>query len=164
MIPLTRRNAVTVLFLVVMLCLVGESWRAKRRLHASRTLKAVELVTPSAARAGENGRSVLAAHLRLLAVAHRENPTNVGILVAEGGQLMLLGRYPEAITVLERAERLEPRAEVFIHLARARWLAGLREPALQDFRRALILNPRLRATLPREIVERLESPEKAPLG
>jgi tetratricopeptide (TPR) repeat protein len=121
-------------------------------------------MTPSVARAGESGRPALAAHLRLLAVAHREDPTNVGILVAEGGQLLLLGRYAEAIAVLERAERLEPRAEVFVHLARARWLAGLRDPALQDFRRAVTLNPRLRASLPREIAERLERLEKAPLG
>lgn len=161
MIPLTRRNAVTVLFLVLALCLVGESWRAKRRVHASRTLKAVEIMTPSAARSGESGRPAFAAHLRLLAVAQREDPNNVGILVAQGGQLLLLGRYAEAIAALEEAERLEPRAEVFIHLARARWLAGSRDAALADFRRALTLNPRLRGSLPREIAESLE---KVPLG
>jgi Flp pilus assembly protein TadD len=144
----TRRILASGLALAALLALGAQSIRASHRLRASRLLKVVEAVTAQAARAGASGRPLLGRNLQLLAEAEPLDPTNIAIPVARAAQLLLLERFDEARAEYGRALALEPRAEIWLNLARVEWRTGNRAAAQATFAKATALNPRLSAELP----------------
>jgi tetratricopeptide (TPR) repeat protein len=143
-----RRFFAGCLAALALLALGAQSLRAAHRLRASRLLKVVEAVTPQAARAGTQGRPLLGRNLQLLAEAEPLDPTNISIPVARGAQLLLLERLGEARAEYLRALALEPRAEIWLNLARVEWRNGEHASAASSFAKAAALNPRLAAEIP----------------
>jgi len=137
-----------VLVALVALALAGQWVRTGRRLDAARILRQVEQI--SVAAAGRAPATLYWANVKLLQRARRLDPADSRIPLAAGGQYLLLGRTEEAIEAYHEALAVAPRAEIYLNLGRAQALAGDREAARESFRRAVLLDRRLRPAIPAE--------------
>jgi Flp pilus assembly protein TadD len=91
---------------------------------------------------------MFAENLSWLDRAAQLDPLEIGIPIARGSQYLLLRRPDEAIAAYREAAALEPRPEIDLNLGRALWMRGDKDAARQAFRRAVRLNPALRAEVP----------------
>lgn len=136
------------LVLVLGLALVGQTFRWRDRMTASRVLNTVERLTVPAYKAQR--LDLLRTNIDLLRRAGRRDPLEVGIPVARGSQHYLLRQPQAAIDAYEEALRIEPRPETYLYLGRALYMAGRGEEAGRDFRLALRIDPRLWPQVPLE--------------
>jgi len=123
------------------------------RLRAQRLLWSVETRTIALLQARSLTRQQIAAHLNALADARDLDPGEVGIPAAIGGQHFLLGQTEAAIEAYERADRIEPRPEIFLNLGKLALLEERRERAIEYFVRAVALDPWLKLELLEELRE-----------
>jgi tetratricopeptide (TPR) repeat protein len=130
------------------LAVAGQVWRAGNRLEANRILHQVEQV--SVATAGRAPAALYWANVKLLRRAAYHDPADSRILLALGGQYLLLGRPEEAIEAYRVALAVEPRPEIYLNLGRAQAILGDREAARESFRRAALLDRRLLPAIPRD--------------
>jgi tetratricopeptide (TPR) repeat protein len=100
------------------------------------------------ARTGQAPRELVSGHFRLLRQARRLDPSEVGVLVALGGQYLLLGQPEPAIATYREALALEPRPETYLNLGMALFEAGRPEEARAAFETAVRLAPRLASRVP----------------
>ena len=76
--------------------------------------------------------------LYMIFEAHRKDPTNGHIIDSVGWALYKMGKYQEAVKVLERAsEYLPSNAVVFNHLGDAYWQSGRKDEARYQWQHAL---------------------------
>lgn len=130
------------------LALVFQTERAFDRLVASKSLRVVEVMSERMARTGQAPRELVSGHFRILDNAHRRDPSEVGVLVARGGQYALLGRTEAAVRVYREALALEPRPETWLNLGKVLVAAGREEEAREAFEKAVLIDPRLRRQVP----------------
>ncbi len=130
------------------LALLGQTFRAERRIAASQLLGTVEALSYAAATTGRAPAGLLSANLEALDRAARLDPVEVEILVARGGQFLLFGRPEAALDPYGRALALEPHPEVYLDLARAHLALGDAEQARANLDLALRLSPWLRPQAP----------------
>jgi tetratricopeptide (TPR) repeat protein len=152
-----------VLVALVALAVAGQAVRAGHRLEANRILHQVEQV--SVAAAGRAPAALFWANVKLLARARRLDPADARIPLAIGGQYLLLGRPKEALEAYREALAVEPRPEIYLNLGRAQAAAGDPEAARESFRRAALLDRRMRPAIPQEFqptVRRPARPSPAP--
>jgi len=131
--------------------LIAFGWQTLRsvdRITASRLLSNVEARTHAAILARHAPSTMFAEHLAWLETAARLDPLEVGIPTARGAQFLLLRRPDDALAAYRQAAALEPRPEIDVNIGRALLMKGDREQARVMFRRAVQLNPRLRAEVP----------------
>ena len=101
------------------------------RLEASRILRTTTHVAQLAMASGpEAARPLLQANLRPLRRAADLDPASVSVPMAIGSHHLLLGNAAAAREAYERALRIEPRASLYINLARIRLAEGRRDEAL----------------------------------
>jgi len=122
--------------------------RAQRLLRASRILNAVERTTVQMAARGQLPPTLLWANLRLLREAGRLDPSSVGVVIAAGGEHLLLAQPEEAEQVYRQALELEPRPEVWLNLGRAQWSRQERAAAVASWTTAVRLAPRMIGQVP----------------
>lgn len=130
------------------LALVFQTERAFDRLEASKSLRVVEVMSERMARTGQAPRELVSGHFRILDNAHRRDPSEVGVLVARGGQYALLGRSEVAVRAYREALALEPRPETWLNLGKVLVAAGREEEAREAFAKAVLIDPRLRSQVP----------------
>ncbi len=82
-------------------------------------------------------------------------PTSTDMMDTLGYALTKVGQYPEAITLLGRAARIQPSAMVFAHLAAAQFAAGRVSEAAASMKRARALTVDSEAEAECAIVEKL---------
>jgi len=111
--------------------------------RADQILATVEVVSNQAAAAGGLPPRLLERHLDLLRRAERLDPAKVGIPLARGSQYLLKGSEGAAARAYERALELEPRAEIYLNLGRARLRLGEEDSAEAALRRAVAIDPKL---------------------
>jgi tetratricopeptide (TPR) repeat protein len=128
--------------------LVLQTDRALDRIGASKRLRVVEVMSERMARTGQAPRELVSGHFRLLRQARRLDPSEVGVLVALGGQYLLLGQPEPAIATYREALALEPRPETYLNLGMALFEAGRPEEARAAFETAVRLAPRLASRVP----------------
>lgn len=128
--------------------LVLQTDRALDRIGASKRLRVVEVMSERMARTGQAPRELVSGHFRLLRQARRLDPSEVGVLVALGGQYLLLGQPEPAIATYREALALEPRPETYLNLGMALVETGRREEARAAFETAVRLAPRLASRVP----------------
>ncbi|HLE83076.1 MAG TPA: tetratricopeptide repeat protein [Thermoanaerobaculia bacterium] len=128
--------------------LVLQTDRALDRIGASKRLRVVEVMSERMARTGQAPRELVSGHFRLLRQARRLDPSEVGVLVALGGQYLLLGQPEPAITTYGEALALEPRPETYLNLGLALLETGRLEEARAAFETAVRLAPRLASRVP----------------
>lgn len=134
---------------VLALALVGQSGRWADRIGASKRLRVVEAVTAQATSGGRRvPPRVLSGSVRLLRQAEQQAPADVAVRTALAGQALLAGEPHRAEELYERALALEPRPEIYLNLGRARLAAGDRSGAVDAFRDAVRLAPRLQRKVP----------------
>jgi len=138
----------TILTVLLALATAGQTVRWRDRLTASRLLAEVEALSLQAARSGQVPATMIASNLRALRRAAPLDPVEVGIPIARGSQYFLLARADPAIEAYQEALALEPRAEGYLNLGRAQWLAGRVEEARRSFGFAVRLDPNLAALVP----------------
>ncbi len=134
---------------LVVAALVAQGARAQRLLGASRRLHTVEVTSMRAAQLGARRAPILEANLAVLRDAQRMDPAEVGIPLARGSVLYLLGRLEPAIAAYREALRLEPRPEIYLNLGRALRAHGEVAEGEQALARAVRLDPRLGSELGR---------------
>lgn len=144
-----RRTWAWLAAVAVALVLVFQTGRALERLGASKRLRVVEVMSERMARTGQAPRQLVSQHFRLLEEARRLDPSEVGVLVALGGQYSLLGRPEAAIRIYRDALELEPRPETWLNLGQALLAAGRQAEAREAFEKAVRVDPRLRSRVPR---------------
>lgn len=153
-----KGRLVAVLAMAVLLAaLVAQTDRLRDRLRAERIVKVVEAATQQLMAAGRVPPRMLWRHVRLLEEAGRLAPGEAAIPLAQGAQYMLLDRPQEAVAVYRRALALEVRPETYLNLGRAQLRLDDEPSALESFRRAVRLDPRLRREVPRPLRRRLGS-------
>ena len=145
---MSGRTLAVILTVLLALATAGQAVRWRHRLTASRLLAEVEALTLAAARSGQAPAGLLAANLAALRRAAPLDPVEVGIPIARGTQYLLLSRAEPAIQAYEEALALEPRAEGYLNLGRAQWLAGQTAEARQSFGLAVRLDPHLAGLVP----------------
>lgn len=128
--------------------LVLQTDRAVDRIGASKRLRVVEVMSERMARTGQAPRELVSGHFRLLRQARRLDPSSVGVLVALGGQYLLLGQPEPAIATYREALALEPRPETYLNLGTALLETGRSEEARAAFETAVRLAPRLASRVP----------------
>jgi len=143
---MSGRVLVWPLMLVLGLALLAQTVRWRDRSLASRTLRAVEVLTLEAFR--QRRADVLSTNIDVLRRAERRDPLEIGIPIARGSQYYLLGQTQAAIDAYEEALRLEPRPETYLYLGRSLDRAGRAEEAGRAFRLALRIDPRLWPQVP----------------
>ncbi len=143
---MSGRVIVWPLVLVLGLALLAQTARWRDRSMASRTLRAVEVLTLEAYRRQRS--DVLRTNIDVLHQAQRRDPLEIGIPIARGSQHYLLGQTQAAIDAYEEALRLEPRPEIYLYLGRSLDLTGRTEEASRAFRLALRIDPRLLPQVP----------------
>jgi tetratricopeptide (TPR) repeat protein len=141
------RTLAALLTLLLALALVGQAFRWRDRMAASRLLANVEALTLAVA-SGQLPPQALASNLETLRRAATLDPIEVGIPIARGSQYYLLGRSEPAEQAYLEALSLEPRPEAYLDLGRAQWLAGRQDEAARNFGLALRLEPNLARELP----------------
>ncbi|HVR31049.1 MAG TPA: O-antigen ligase family protein [Thermoanaerobaculia bacterium] len=115
------------------------------RLEASRILRTTTQVAQLAMKTGpEAARPMLQANLRPLRRAAELDPASAAMPMAIGSHYLLLGNAGAAGEAYERALAIEPRATLYLNLARVRLLEGRREEALGLIDAAVTLDPALR--------------------
>ena len=139
------RTLATILTVLLLLALAGQTVRWRERLTASRLLANAEALTLAVA-AGQIPPRALADNLEALRRAAALDPVQVGIPIARGSQY--LSRPEPAEAAYREALRLEPKSEIYLDLGRAQWMAGRREEALRNFALAVRLDPGLIHLLP----------------
>jgi len=142
------RTLATILAVLLALATAGQTVRWRDRLTASRLLAEVEALSLQAARSGQVPAAMIASNLLALRRAAPLDPVEVGIPIARGSQYFLLSRADPAIEAYREALALEPRAEGYLNLGRAQWLAGRTEEARRSFGLAVRLDPHLAALVP----------------
>lgn len=125
-----------------------QTMRTRNRLEAGKILAQVEARTLEVMRVGRAPATMFTEHLAWLARAARLDPSEVGIITARGTQFLLMRRWDEAIAVYREAKALEERPEIELNIGRAFWMQGSREKAANAFRRAVQLDPNMRAAVP----------------
>lgn len=146
----SRRAAAFTASAAAALALALQTDRGIDRLGASKRLRAVEVMSQQVARSGRASGPMIANHIRLLQEARRLDPSEVGVLVALGGQYMLLGQPERAIAVYREAQALEPRPETYLNLGQALLASGRRNEAREAYEKAVRLAPRLAARVPED--------------
>jgi tetratricopeptide (TPR) repeat protein len=129
--------------------LAAQGARAQRLLGASRRLRAVEVTSLRAVQLGARRGPVLEANLAVLRDAQRMDPAEVGVPLARGSVLYLLGRLEPSIAAYREALRLEARPEIYLNLGRALRAHGEVAEGEREMARAARLDPRLAAELGR---------------
>jgi len=134
------------------------------RLQASKIVRTTSQVAQLAMQSGPDAaRPVLRANLAPLERAARFDPLAVKVPLTTAGHHLLLGDTAAAIDDYQRGLAVEPRAELYINLARALVMAGRHEEAVARARDAVTLDPAtaddavalgLRAPDPTESLER----------
>jgi O-antigen ligase len=143
-----RRALATVLAVLLVLGLAGQTLRWRDRASASRLLRKVELLSIASISAGRISPQHIAANLEDLRMAAPRDPVEVGIPIARGTQYLFLDRPEPAERSYAEAVVLEPRPEGYLNLGRAQWLGGRREEARRNFQTALRLDPNLAREVP----------------
>lgn len=143
------------LALTLGIALWGQTLRWRDHSIVSRTLRTVEALTMPAFNAGRT--DVLETNLEVLRQARRRDPLEVGIPTARGTQHYLLKQPQAAIEAYEESLRLEPRPESYVYLGLALHQTGRTEEALDAFRLALRIDPRLLAQVPPSYRDRLRA-------
>lgn len=146
-----RRAEGAVAWTLVVLLAAGlfvQTVHSRDLLRSSRIVNTVQRTTVLMAARGQVPGTLLWANLRLLREAEDLDPTAVAAVAGQGAQYLLLERPEEAAEAYRRALDLEPRPELWLGLGRARWAAGERREAVEDFARAVRLHPRLRREVP----------------
>lgn len=128
--------------------LIFHNGRAFDRLEVSKALRVVEVMSDRMARMGQAPRQLVSGHFHILEDARRRDPSEVGVLVALGGQYALLGRPEAAIEAYREALALEPRPETWLNLGQVLLAAGREEEAREAYAKAVRLDPRLRDRVP----------------
>lgn len=146
-----RRAGAWLAALGAAVALVFQTDRALDRLGASKRLRVVEVMSERMARTGQAPRQLVSGHFRLLDEARGLDPSEVGVLVALGGQYTLLGRPEAAIGVYREALALEPRPETWLNLGQVLLAAGREEEAREAFGKAVRVAPGLRRQVPAEV-------------
>jgi tetratricopeptide (TPR) repeat protein len=141
------RTLAALLTVLLVLALAGQTVRWRDRLAGSRLLANAEALTLAVV-AGQVPQRALAENLKALRAAAALDPAEVGVPIALGSQYLLLGRAEPAEQAYLEALRLEPKAEVYLDIGRAQWMAGRREEALRNFALAVRLDPHLESALP----------------
>ncbi len=98
----------------------------------------------------DSGRSLDEAEA-LIAAALAQSPDNAAVLDSMGWVLFRQGRLQEALTYMQRADRLGDDAEIELHLGEVQWALGDREAARATWQQALETYP-----LDNRLKERLE--------
>lgn len=145
---MSGRTLAVVLAVVLALATAGQTVRWWNRSTASRLLAEVEALSLEAARSGQVPATMIASNLQALRRAAPLDPAEVGIPIARGSQYFLLSRAEPAIEAYQEALALEPRAEGYLNLGRAQWLAGRTEEARRSFGLAVRLDPQLASLVP----------------
>ena len=130
--------------------LAGQTTRWRDRMTASRLLREAEALTMAAMSTRQLSEPLLFRNLEALRIAAAKDPVEVGIPIARGTQFYLLRRYDSAARAYGEAVALGPRPEGYLNLGRAQWAAGRRDEARANFERAVRLDPRVAAEVPRE--------------
>jgi len=159
-----RRTLAAVAAVLAALALVARTERAVDLVGASKRLRVVTVVSSEMERAGKTPRDLVAGNLRLLREADRLDPHDVGIQVALAGQYMLLGRYDQATATYRDALAIEARPEIYLNLGNALFASGHSDEALDAYRKAVALAPRLRRLVPgpmRQSIQRLTRPARS---
>jgi tetratricopeptide (TPR) repeat protein len=113
-----------------------------QRLEASRIVRTTSEVAQLAMQSGAMAaRPVLQANLAPLDRAASLDPLAVGVPLTTAGHYVLLGNPTAAIESYRRGLAIEPRAELYINLARALSMANRREEAVASADSAVVLNP-----------------------
>lgn len=146
-----RRTGAWLAALAAAVALVFQTDRALDRLGASKRLRVVEAMSEGMARTGRAPRQLVSGHFRLLDEARRLDPSEVGVLVALGGQYALLGRPEAAVGVYREALALEPRPETWLNLGQVLLATGREEEAREAFEKAVRVDPKLRDRVPRSL-------------
>ena len=149
--PGPRRGTAFAAAAVAALALVLQTDRALDRIAASKRLRAVEVLSEQMARSGRVPGALVGTHFRLLREARALDPSEVGVLVALGGQHMLLGQPERAAAVYREALALEPRPETYLNLGQALLASGRRDEAREAYDKAVRLAPRLASRVPADI-------------
>lgn len=144
-----RRAEPWLLALALALALVAHTGRARDHIAASKQLRVVKVVSEQMARSGRVSDQLVAGNFRLLREARRDDPSEVGVTVAIGGQYMLLERYEQAVRVYREALDQEPRPEIYLNLGRALREVGRDAEAREAFEKAVRLAPNLRREVSR---------------
>ncbi|MEM8960351.1 MAG: tetratricopeptide repeat protein [Acidobacteriota bacterium] len=133
-------------WLLLAVIVVGLLWQLERGIRLWRADRVVGSATRISSVLVEQGNASAAAvsrNIDMLHVAERLDPVSVSIPLLLGAQYLLRGRAEPAIEALERAEALEPRAEVYRNLGEAYRLLGDDQEALRAYARAKRLDPAL---------------------
>jgi tetratricopeptide (TPR) repeat protein len=145
----TGRRLFWIVLPLAVAALVAQTVRARDLLAANLVLRQVERSSVAAARqAGARAAPVFEANVRLLQRAERLAPADSRLPLARGSQYLLLGRPRAAIAAYQDALAVGPRSEIHLNLGRAQLMAGDAAAARESFRRAVVLNPRLRDQVP----------------
>lgn len=136
------------LVFLLVLGLVGQTFRWRNRLLASRLLRQVDLLSTAAVSAGKASPQLMASNLEALRRAAPLAPAEMRIALAQGTQYLFLTNLDAAIRSYEEALALDPRPEGYLFLGRARWLAGEKDEARRSVALAVRLDPRLAHQVP----------------
>jgi tetratricopeptide (TPR) repeat protein len=145
---MTGRQLFPIVAIALAAALAGQTLRARNRIEAGRLLAQVEARTMAAVQAKRAPSTMFAENLAWLDRAAQLDPLEIGIPIARGTQYLLFRRADEAIAAYRDAAALEPRPEIDLNLGRALWMRGDKEAARKVIRRAVQLNPALRAEVP----------------
>jgi tetratricopeptide (TPR) repeat protein len=114
------------------------------RLYASRVVRTTGAVAQLAIQSGAaDARRRLEDNLAPLRRAAELDPLDVNVALTTGSHYLLLGSEEAAIESYQHGLAIEPRAELYLNLARALALAGRRDQAVEYAADAVTLNPRL---------------------
>jgi tetratricopeptide (TPR) repeat protein len=142
------RTLAAILGVLLALATAGQTVRWHDRSTASRLLAEVEALSMQAALSGQVPAPLIASNLQALRRAAPLDPVEVGIPIARGSQYLLLSRAAPAIEAYQESLDLEPRAEGYLDLGRAQWLAGQTDEARRSFGLAVRLDPHFASLVP----------------
>jgi tetratricopeptide (TPR) repeat protein len=151
----TRRPAALFLALALAGATVLQAGWGWKRLQASLLVGQVQRQIAEIRERGEALESALASQLGLLQRARALDPGSLQAIAAYGDLLLLSGEPEAAAAVYRQGLALEPRAELYFNLGLALWALEEEREALEAFRAAAALDPRLGRLTPPEARERL---------
>jgi tetratricopeptide (TPR) repeat protein len=130
------------------LAVVAQVRRSSELMRAQHLLFSVERRTLAMLHGGALDKPKLRAHLEALADARKLDRAEVAILTLIGSQHLMLGELELARRAYLSANRLEPRPEILINLAKVEYSQGAFERALNYFGDAVLLDPHLLREVP----------------